>query len=261
LQHNTGLMTLIASTLGVTVEQIHSLELSLCDTQDAVIGGLNNEFIFSGRLDNLCSSYCATEALREASTPARLALQENIQMIALFDHEECGSSSAIGALSPLLSDSIVRICTALHSEADLLTSKANSFCISSDMAHAVHPNWSDKHEKHHRPEMNKGLVVKTNVNQSYATTSSTSLVIEALSAKYHLPIQRFCIRNDAACGSTIGPLCARTLGVRTVDIGAPQLSMHSIREVSGVVDVTHAINLFKGFFEHFPELNRSINFD
>jgi len=259
--HNTVLMQLLATTLGVTVDKIHSFELSVCDTQDAVIGGINSEYIFSGRLDNLMSTYCSTIALIESSTPESLAEEENVRMIALFDHEECGSSSSVGALSPLVHDGITRICTALNSSNDLLTSKANSFCISADMAHGVHPNYGAKHENNHRPALNKGPVVKMNVNQSYATNGPSSLVIEALAKKYNVPIQNFCIRNDAQCGSTIGPLVSRSLGIRTVDIGAPQLSMHSIREMSGVNDVTHTINLLKGYFKDFAELNKSINID
>jgi len=259
--HNTVLMQLLAKTLKIEVKNIHSFELSLCDTQDSVIGGINNEFIFSGRLDNLMSSYCAVTALIESSTLESLETEQNIRLIALFDHEECGSSSSIGALSPLVHDGISRICTALNSSDNILTSKANSFCISADMGHAVHPNYGTKHENNHRPALNKGPVVKLNVNQSYATNGTSSLVIEALSKKYDIPIQNFCIRNDSTCGSTIGPLVARSLGIRTVDIGAPQLSMHSIREMSGVDDVTHTINLFKAYFKDFAELNKIIDID
>jgi len=259
--HNTALMNLISTTLSVDVSRIHSFELSLCDFQDAVIGGINNEFIFSGRLDNLMSSYCATISLIESSTEKSLQSEENVRLIALFDHEECGSSSSFGAMSPLLHDGIDRICTALNSSGDILTTKANSFCISADMGHAIHPNYGSKHENNHRPAINKGPVLKTNVNQSYATNGQTGLVIEALGKKHNIPIQHFCIRNDGVCGSTIGPLVSRNLGIRTVDIGNPQLSMHSIREMSGVNDIDYCIKLFNAFYEDFPSLNKSIIMD
>jgi len=254
-------MELLGSTLGIPPSKIHSFELSLCDTQDAVIGGLNNEYIFSGRLDNLCSSYCATMALIESSTAQSLETEENVRVIALFDHEEVGSTSAFGASSTLTIDAMTRIATALNSESEMLTSKTNSFFISADMAHAVHPNYSAKHEANHRPEMNKGPVIKNNANQRYASTGPTSLVIEALAKAHNIPIQSFCVRNDVACGSTIGPIVSSAIGVRTVDIGNPQLSMHSIREMCGVDDATHCINLFKAYFEEFPQLNKTITID
>jgi len=259
--HNNALMELLGSTLGIPPSKIHSFELSLCDTQDAVIGGLNNEYIFSGRLDNLCSSYCATMALIESSTAQSLETEENVRVIALFDHEEVGSTSAFGASSTLTIDAMTRIATALNSESEMLTSKTNSFFISADMAHAVHPNYSAKHEANHRPEMNKGPVIKNNANQRYASTGPTSLVIEALAKAHNIPIQSFCVRNDVACGSTIGPIVSSAIGVRTVDIGNPQLSMHSIREMCGVDDATHCINLFKAYFEEFPQLNKTITID
>jgi len=260
--HNSALLELLASTMGVDASKIHSFELSLCDTQDAVIGGLNNEYIFSGRLDNLCSSYCATVALAESvSSENSLDNEENIRLVALYDHEEVGSASAFGAGSTLTMDAMLRITTALNSNNEILASKTNSFFISADMAHAVHPNFSGKHENNHRPLMNKGPVIKNNANQRYASTGPTSLVIEALAKKHEIPIQSFCIRNDGVCGSTIGPIVSSNIGVRTVDIGNPQLSMHSIREICGVDDVAYSINLFKAFFEEFPMLNKTIDID
>lgn len=136
----------------------------------------------------------------------------------------------------------------------------NSFCLSSDQAHALHPNYSGKHEKNHQPKMNQGMVIKRNTNQRYATTGITGLVIREIARKAELPpVQEFIVRQDCGCGSTIGPLISTTTGIRCVDMGCPQLSMHSIRETMGVCDLTNGLNLFKAFFRHFGEVDRSID--
>jgi len=263
--HNTALVELLASQVGVSPDKVMNFDMVVCDFQDAAIGGLNNEYIFSARLDNLMSSFCAVEALCEASTDDSIETDSSIRMISLFDNEEVGSDSAYGAGSPLVEDSMERISKALEGstgeKADVLSSKANSFLISADMAHAIHPNFGSKHENNHRPAMNGGPVIKNNNNQRYATTRESSLVIEQLCKRHNIPYQHFCVRNDSPCGSTIGPILSASLGVRTVDIGNPQLSMHSIREMCGVEDTTHCINLMKAFFEEFPALNQLIKID
>jgi len=261
--HNAAFIGLIAQTLDVKVEDIVNFELSLCDTQDAVIGGINNEFIFSGRLDNLMSSFCAIEALCLAATEESLAEEENVRMVCLFDHEEIGSQSAYGAASPIVYDSMLRISESLAkgTPVDMFLTKNKSFMISADMAHAIHPNFGEKHENNHRPYMHKGPVIKFNANQRYATSSETSLVIEHFATANGIPIQKFVVRNDAPCGSTIGPILSSELGVRTVDIGNPQLSMHSIREMCGVDDTYYCVQLCKAFFEGFAALNKNLKID
>ncbi|CAG8789713.1 8029_t:CDS:2, partial [Racocetra persica] len=113
----------------------------------------------------------------------------------------------------------------------------------------------EKYEENHRPQMHKGVVVKINANQRYATTAATSLILREAAKKYKVPLQEFCVRADSPCGSTIGPMISANLGLRTVDVGNPQLSMHSIRETAGTDDVAHAIKLFQGFFEEFPKID------
>jgi aspartyl aminopeptidase len=129
------------------------------------------------------------------------------------------------------------------------------------MAHAVHPNYGSKHENNHRPAMNKGPVIKNNAGQRYASCAPTIFIMEVLASKYNIPIQKFCVRNDVPCGSTIGPILSGSLGIRTVDMGNPQLSMHSIREMCGVDDIAYCINLFKGFFLDFSTLDKSLTVD
>lgn len=141
------------------------------------------------------------------------------------------------------------------------------------MAHSVHPNYPAKYEAQHRPEMNKGTVIKVNANARYATnTPGIVLLQEAArrakvassspsSLKQGVPLQLFVVRNDSSCGSTIGPMLSAAMGTRTLDLGNPQLSMHSIRETGGAHDVEHAVNLFESFFENFEELEKKIIVD
>lgn len=122
---------------------------------------------------------------------------------------------------------------------------AKSMLVSADMAHAVHPNYSDKHDECHRPEMHGGVVIKYNSNQRYATSSRTAAIIKSLAKRNSIPIQEFMVRNDSPCGSTIGPIVSARLGIMTIDVGLPQLSMHSIREMAGTKDVDLGIRLLK----------------
>lgn len=133
-----------------------------------------------------------------------------------------------------------------------------SFLISADMAHSVHPNYSAKYESHHRPEMNKGTVIKINANARYATNSPGIVLIQECARHAGVPLQLFVVRNDSSCGSTIGPMLSAQMGMRTLDLGNAQLSMHSIRETGGVKDVENAVRLFKSFYERYTELEEMI---
>jgi len=129
------------------------------------------------------------------------------------------------------------------------------------MAHATHPNYSEKHEGNHKVGMSKGVVIKYNVSQRYATNSTTSFLIHELAKRNNIPVQEFVMRNDMLCGSTIGPIISSNVGLRTVDIGNPQLSMHSIREMAAISDITHAVNLMKAFYQQFTELDSTLTVD
>ncbi|KAI9476156.1 MAG: peptidase M18 [Benjaminiella poitrasii] len=263
--HHPLLIRILADEMKVEPSQIRDFELALYDTQKSVIGGACNEFIFSPRLDNLEMSYCSIRALIEAKD---IESDENIRMAALFDNEEVGSMTAHGADSNLLPVTLQRLANTKVVDAlkDVsLTafeeSIHKSILVSADMAHAVNPNYADKHEENHRPQMHKGTVIKVNANQRYATTAITSLVLKELAKKHQIPIQEFVVRNDSSCGSTIGPMLSAKLGLRTVDIGNPQLSMHSIRETGGTDDVKHAIDLFKVFYQEFAVLEQKFIVD
>lgn len=251
-KHHPLLIRLLCDEMGIKPEQIVDFELCLADASPPTLGGALNEFIFSPRLDNLHSSYCAIQALIKSSGDGG-SLQEdtNIRIVSLFDNEEVGSESAQGACSALLEHVLRRL-----SETDAAFSEAvpKSLLLSADMAHAVHPNYAEKHEEQHRPDLHKGIVVKYNGNQRYATTAITRAILRDIAAKINVPLQDFAVRNDMPCGSTIGPIISARVALPTVDVGAPQLSMHSIREMCGANSVKQAIDLFQGFFDHYSSV-------
>jgi len=259
------LLNLLAKELNVDVENIVNFDLDICDFQESQIGGINNEFIFSPRIDNLVSSYCALKSLIE--TCETIEDETNTRLIVLYDNEEVGSSSYHGACSTILKDAIERITESFFTEDDrehsslIASALRQSFLISADMAHALHPNYSSKHEEKHRPKIHGGVVIKVNANLRYATTSESSFFIEELGRINNVPIQKFVVRNDSPCGSTIGPIVSSQLGIRTIDIGAPQLAMHSIREMCGVEDLGHYVNIMKAFFNQFTKLDQTIIID
>ena len=264
-RHHAYLVELIANEAKVQPDEVVDFELVLYDTQLACVGGLNEELLFSPRLDNLCMSFCSMMALiKSVSSSEALDDESAIRLIALFDHEEIGSNTAQGADSNLL-PSILRRLSVLGSDDAGSTayeeSLAASFLISADMAHSVNPNFASKYETDHKPEMNKGVVIKINANARYATNSPGIVLLQEVARRAKVPLQPFVVRNDSSCGSTIGPMLAAALGARTLDLGNPQLSMHSIRETGGVYDVDYAVKLFESFWEHYSELEKKILVD
>ncbi|XP_052186361.1 probable aspartyl aminopeptidase [Diospyros lotus] len=264
--HHPLLMQVLSDELSCGIEDMASIELNVCDTQPSCLGGANNEFIFSGRLDNLASSYCALRALVDScGMPGDLSNEHAIRMIALFDNEEVGSNSVQGAGAPTMFQAMRRIvcCLAQEYVGEGAFERAirQSFLVSADMAHGVHPNFMDKHEEHHRPELQKGLVIKHNANQRYATSGVTSFLFKEVAKMHNLPTQEFVVRNDMGCGSTIGPILASGVGIRTVDCGIAQLSMHSIREICGKDDIDIAYKHFKAFYQTFSSIDRKLTMD
>jgi aspartyl aminopeptidase len=257
-------------------DRIVDFELHVCDVQPGSLGGVYDEFVNSGRLDNLASCHAAVEALVASSggTEGEASLEDEtaVRAIALFDHEEVGSESAQGAGGPVMRDAITRLARALagggggggeNASADDAAERAlrGSFLVSADMAHALHPNYSDKHDGAHAPAFHAGLVIKHNASQRYATNSVSAALFREAGKLAGVPCQEFCVRNDMPCGSTIGPILAAGLGCRTVDVGMPQLAMHSIRECMGADDVSLGFRHFRAFFEHFSTLDASLDVD
>lgn len=210
-------------------------DLCFYDVQPAAVLGADRSLLASGRLDNLLSCWAAIEALGAATPDGAIAVA------ALFDHEEVGSSSTTGASGPLLATVVERLLHAVG--ADDIDSRARllhaSSCVSADNAHAIHPNYPERHDSGHAPLINHGPAIKINANQRYATTPETAALFARCCATAGVPVQRFVSRNNVPCGSTIGPLTATRLGIATVDVGVPQLSMHSARELCGAADPDH----------------------
>ena len=223
---------------GLSADTVLDYELSFYDTQSAAVIGLNGDFIAGARLDNLLSCYAGLQALLAAEGDETCVLVCN-------DHEEVGSCSACGADGPMLEQVLRR----LLPEGDAFTRIIQkSLLVSADNAHGVHPNYADKHDGNHGPKLNAGPVIKVNSNQRYATSSETAGFFRHLCLENEVPVQSFVVRSDMACGSTIGPITASQLGVRTVDIGLPTFAMHSIRELAGSHDLAHLVKVLTAFY-------------
>jgi aspartyl aminopeptidase len=282
-RHSPAILQVVADNIGVDVADIIDFELVLHDTQPACLGGLADEFVFAPRLDNLDMTYCAVAGLAASvADPSALDDDCSVRMIACFDHEEIGSVSAQGAASSLLADVLRRLAalpavrddesydhaspvsrasargtsgtSAAESGSVFEQMMARSFLLSADMAHSVHPNYTAKYEQTHHPLVNGGPVIKVNANQRYATNSPGIVLVQECARLRGVPLQLFVVRNDSPCGSTIGPMLSAKLGLRTLDLGNPQLAMHSIRETGGSRDVDHGIGLFEAFFENYGRL-------
>lgn len=262
--HHALLLSMLADELGCKTTDIVDFELNLCDVQPGVLGGAQEEFIYVGRLDNLGSCYTALEALIDSvSAPDALANEHAVRSIAFFDHEEVGSDSAQGAGGPVMRDTITRVARLLAQgeEGAIERTLRQSFLVSADMAHALHPNYTDKHDSLLAPAFQGGLVLKHNNNQRYATNAISAALFREVARRAGVPVQEFAVRNDMPCGSTIGPILAHNLGCRTVDVGMPQLSMHSIREMAGVDDVLYGYKHFQEFFSSFSAIDASLDVD
>ena len=214
----------------LAIAEVLDFELSFYDVQPPATLGVAQEFIASARLDNLLSCCAGLHALIDSRAPTP-------QLLVCNDHEEVGSGSHAGARGNFLQSVLQRLSA---SDEDLTRALARSLLVSTDNAHGVHPNFADRHDPEHRPRLNGGPVVKVNANQSYASNSESVALFKQAAASAKVSLQSFVTRTDLPCGSTIGPLTATALGVRTVDVGVPTFAMHSIRELCGVDDA-HAL--------------------
>lgn len=241
----------LAAGAGVDRKSVRGADLCLFDTAAPALGGARGEFVYSARLDNLSSCHAALAALTGSAGDA-----DATRVVVLYDHEEVGSESASGAGSRFLESVLSRLLQAHGASSDgFARAVAGSLLVSADMAHALHPNYADKHDKLHRPLLGKGPVLKVNVSQRYATDGPTAARFRAACARVDVEPQHFVSRNDIGCGSTIGPIAAAGLGLRAVDVGGPMLSMHSCREMAAAADVPVMVRVLTALLDDFTPLD------
>lgn len=229
------LSRLVAGELGLAAEDVLLHDLMLYDLTAPTLAGRNQEFLLSARLDDQAMCHAAVRALLDSCEGAEDG--EMLPLISLLDHEEVGSQSAQGAGSAAVPHLLERLAASRGLDREgYLRMLASSTCISADMSHAVHPNYVDRHEARHRPQMNGGPVLKINSQQRYATSAKGGAEFVRLCRAADIPHQTYVHRTDLPCGSTIGPITSTLLGMETIDIGNPMLSMHSAREMGGAKD-------------------------
>eukprot|EP00918_Siedleckia_nematoides_P053812 GHVU01117593.1.p1 GENE.GHVU01117593.1~~GHVU01117593.1.p1 ORF type:complete len:511 (+),score=39.61 GHVU01117593.1:67-1533(+) len=257
------LFTCLANEINIDASQIVDVDLCLFDATEGRICGINEEFVESGRLDNLVSVFAAVRAIADIDPSASDINKSSdskstvdISTVFAFDFEEVGSTAYTGADSCTPRDWMERMVEALAENYTLSRNAfqsvlSRSFCLSVDMAHAVHPNYKEKHQTENKPLLHKGIVIKENCNQRYASNAVSIAMLRTIATNAGVPVQNFVVRNDSPCGSTVGPTLSSSLGVRVIDIGVPQWAMHSIRETCGVTDIEHLRKLLENFFRSF----------
>lgn len=237
------LIKIISEELNVNESDILDFDLFLYEFEKGKIIGLNNEFISSGKLDDLSMVHSGIKALVDSSAG------KATNVMVCFDNEEVGSTTKQGANSPLLSGTLERICISLQkNREDYYRALSKSFIISSDLGHALHPNYGEKSDPVNRPIVNNGPVIKVSANQSYTTDSISSSVYKSICESAGVPVQMFVNRSDEKGGSTIGPISSSHININSVDMGIAILSMHSIRELGGVKDYIYTLESFKKFY-------------
>ncbi|KAI5294199.1 hypothetical protein KEM52_004505 [Ascosphaera acerosa] len=254
------LVEVIAKHIGVTdYSSIVNWELELFDVMPAQLGGLDKDLIFAGRIDDKLCCFAAQEALLASLDDASSGI---VKMVGMFDDEEIGSMLRQGARSNYMSSVMERIAEAfvappaVYGPNILSQTVANSFLVSSDVIHAVNPNFLGQYLANHSPRLNIGVAVSADPNGHMTTDSVSHAILQRVADKCGSTLQVFQIRNDSRSGGTIGPMTSARIGLRAIDCGIPQLSMHSIRATTGSLDPGLGVKLFKGFFDHFEEIDR-----
>lgn len=237
------LLNLIAEEMGVNKEDILDFDLTLYEFEKGCLLGVNEEFISTGKLDDLAMAFAGLKAFVKSEKCRKT------KVLAIFDNEEVGSGTKQGAGSPILRTIVERIVFGLGGKPeDLYRAIHNSFMISADMAHALHPNYVEKHDPTNHPVMNGGPVIKFNANQKYITDGDSAAVFETICKMAGVPCQKFVNHSDMAGGSTLGNILLSQMEMRGVDIGNPMWAMHSVRETGGVMDNAYVIKAFTTFY-------------
>ncbi|OJJ48465.1 hypothetical protein ASPZODRAFT_150690 [Penicilliopsis zonata CBS 506.65] len=254
------LVKVISGELGITdYSTIVSWELELFDSQPAQVGGLDKDLIFAGRIDDKLCCFAAQEALLASPDEMSPGI---VKMVGMFDDEEIGSLLRQGARSNFMSSVMERITEAFAASAAtygpnlLAQTVANSFLVSSDVIHAVNPNFANVYLENHAPRLNVGVAISADPNGHMTTDSVSTAILQRIAHRCGATLQVFQIRNDSRSGGTIGPMTSARIGMRAIDAGIPQLSMHSIRATTGSLDPGLGVKLFKGFFDYFEEVDK-----
>lgn len=237
------LLEIIAEQTGVKKEDIISHDLFLYNRMPGTVWGADREFVSSARLDDLQCAFASMEGLLRAQN------HESIAVHCVMDNEEVGSGTKQGAASTFLKDTLLRINMGLgRTYEEYLMTLARSFMVSADNAHALHPNYTDKTDPTNHPVLNKGIVIKFNANQKYCTDAVSAAIFKELCTKAGVPYQTFVNRSDIAGGSTLGNISNTQVPMNTVDIGLPQLAMHSPYETAGVKDTEYLVRAAEELF-------------
>ncbi len=239
-----GFDELIAKTAGVKKEDIVSSELYLYNREKGLLWGENNEFVSSPRLDDLECAFASLKGIIDGKS------KNNVTVHAVFDNEEVGSGTKQGAAAGFLQSVLKRInMVDGRNEEQYHISLANSFMISADNAHALHPNYTELSDPTNKPFINDGVVIKSSANQKYTTDAVSEAIFKMICDKNNIPTQTFVNRSDMLGGSTLGNISNSQVALNTVDIGLPQLAMHSPFETAGVKDIEYLVNVVKAFFD------------
>ena len=244
VEKNDYLLNLVADQLGVDKSEILNFDLSLYDTTKACLVGANDEFLTSGRLDDLSMAYSAMTALLESEEGGTMT-----RVMAIFDNEETGSGTKQGAASPVLCNLLHRINASIGgSEEDYLRAIASSFMVSADNAHAIHPNYPEKQDPTNHTVVGGGPVIKINANCKYMTDADSAAVFRTICERAEVPYQYFVNHSDVAGGSTLGNILTSQIDLRGVDMGAGIWAMHSVRETASIDDHVYIIRAFTEFY-------------
>ena len=233
----------IAGEIGVKPDEILGMDLFLYNRMEPSIWGMDEEFLSCPQLDDLQCAYASLKGFLAGKNP------KGVNVFACFDNEEVGSLTKQGAESTFLSDTLKRINNTMgRDEQDFYKATANSFMISADNAHAVHPNYAQKSDPTNRPYMNEGIVIKFNANQKYTTDSVSAAIFKSLCEEVDVPYQVFTNRSDMAGGSTLGNISNSQVSLNSVDIGLAQLAMHSSYETGGIKDTYYLVKVIENFY-------------
>lgn len=243
MERGNMLMNVICDELNINQEEILDFDLYLADTAPACTFGIHNEFVSSGRLDDLSMCYAGLEAMLASRE------SEATKVLAIFDNEETGSQTKQGAGSPFLASMLQRICMAQGGNAEsFYQAIERAFMISADNAHAWHPNYGEKYDPTNHPMLGGGPVIKFNASQKYASDAVSAAVFAEICREANVPCQRFVNHSDVAGGSTLGNILASSIPLRGVDMGNAILAMHSCRETGSVADHEYCVKAFTKFF-------------